>query len=701
MKEYVLQPSAPKNLKIDYERELNAEQFAVVRDGDGMALVLAGAGSGKTRTIVYRVAWLLEHGVAPSEILLLTFTNRAAREMVERVEALLGFYPEGLWAGTYHSIANRLLRRYADAIGFQSNFSILDQEDARDLIAMCVKECGVDTTGKRFPKSTVLQSIISYSRNSRAGISDTLEKMHPKFLPIRSEIERVADRYRDQKRLQNAMDFDDLLVLLLELLTTNPGIAEALSTGFRYILVDEFQDTNSIQADIVKILARVHENLLVVGDDAQSIYSFRAADIANILDFPKQYEHVAVYRLTMNYRSTPQILSIANSVIANNTKQFEKELQSMAGGGAKPEMIPTSSSRQEAEFIAQKILDLRNGGVELNEIAVLFRATYHSQSLEFELLKRDIPYDYRGGLRFFERSHIKDAVAHVRIAENMKDLTAWSRILRIHPGLGLAGSVKIAEEASRYDSLPEFFALYAPKGKRAQAGFAGAKRICEKMLLAGGTPSERIRAIASSDDYRAYLEMTFPNFEERIEDIEQFALFAEQFTDAETFLATISLTDEWGAGSQKPAFEEARVVLSTIHQAKGLEWRAVFVMHLAEGMFPHSRAYEDEAQMEEERRLFYVAVTRARENLYLSYPVTAGMDRVEICQPSTFLEEIPSRQIEEVRLKSAPSYQSPYKSFHKPTTDSWEEPVIVLNELGDKMEERPMPKSFLRGGDDF
>ncbi len=700
MKEFILQGSQnPVPKKIDYANELNGQQLAVVTQGDGPCLVLAGAGSGKTRTITYRVAYLLEQGIAPEEILLLTFTNKASREMIERVEGLLGSYPKGLWAGTFHSIANRMLRRYANLVGFQPNFSILDQEDARDLLSLCVKELKISTKNKRFPRATVLNSLISFKRN-RGGVMETaVEAKHPKFLPLLDEIEQVADRYQKQKMEQNAMDFDDLLLHWLKLLKEHPHVCEELSKQFRYVLVDEFQDTNVIQAEIVKLLSGYHQNLLVVGDDAQSIYSFRAAEIKNILNFPSRYDAAKTFQMTMNYRSTPEILAVANSVIANNEGQFEKELSADRAKGDLPLVVPANTAGKEAQYIAEQIQDLYSNGMNYTEIAVLFRASFHAQALEFELMRRDIPYDYRGGLKFFERSHVKDIIAHLRVLNNVKDGMAWVRTLKIHPGIGLITAAKIARAAGEHEDLASAVAHVRIGGKKAAAGWEGSLRVMSSMLAARPLPAEQIRALAGNDDYQLYLENEFPNFRDRLDDIEQFSVFAEQYDDLGAFLDAVSLTQEFGvAQGRDRLFNEDQIVLSTIHQAKGLEWDAVFVMNVTEGSFPHARALDEDGGLEEERRLFYVAVTRARKKLFLTYPLTAGYDHIEIKQPSMFLDEIPEDQKEFVKLRSA-GYRSAvgpkWKSQARDTSrDGWEEPTIVLNDIGER-EERPMPSSFL------
>lgn len=700
MKDFTLSsPQEPNKLRIDYEKELNAEQLEVVQNGDGPTLVLAGAGSGKTRAITYRVAWLLEHGVAPSNILLLTFTNKAAKEMTHRVEALFGIYPQGLWSGTFHSVANKLLRQYAPLVGFAPNFSILDTDDSKDLVGICVKELKIDTKARRFPSASVLHSLLSFRANKNCSIESAVQEKHPNFLPLLSEIEEVARLYPLYKRQQNAMDFDDLLLKLLELLREHPDVAEHLADQFQYILVDEFQDTNVIQAEIVHRLAKKHQNILVVGDDAQSIYSFRAADIQNILSFPKQYEKAKTYKLVTNYRSTPEILSVANKVIEQNTEQFHKELRAVCQTGELPCVVPAQNVNQEAQYIVDQLLEFHAEGTPLREIAILFRAAFHSQALEFELMKRDIPYEYRGGMKFFERAHIKDAVAHLRITHNVKDGMAWIRALKIHPGLGVVTATKITRQCAELEDIAHAKDVTI-NGKKAGSGWLGFVRILKDLLNVRRVPSELIRAFAANDDYHLYLENEYPNYRERLDDLEQFAIFAEQFQDIGQFLEAVSLTDEYTAVRERGAVEDTdKIILSTIHQAKGLEWDHVFVINLVEGGFPHSRSYEERNGLEEERRLFYVAITRARKNLFLTYPMTAGYETLELKQPSTFLEEIPKKSIETVRLRQPRTFASRGSSFYGGNSD-YEEPSIVLDDLGERVA-KPMPASFLRDIDEL
>ncbi len=689
MKEFVLSVGVHGSRKIDYEKELNPEQLDVVLHGDGPCLVLAGAGSGKTRTITYRVASLLDHGVPADQILLLTFTNKAAREMLSRVEGLLGASLTGLWGGTFHSVANRILRMYAPAVGHTANFTILDQEDSRDLIKVCIKDLDIDTTARRFPSPANIQAMVSYSRNAARNIRDVVEQKHPNFIDLIPTIERIAELYENRKRTSDALDFDDLLIRLRDLLYNNESVKQRLASQFRYILVDEYQDTNTVQADIIRQLASVHRNILVVGDDAQSIYSFRAAEIKNILQFPDRYPETHVFHLTTNYRSTPEILDVANAVIKQNRDQFKKKLKAVRNRFEKPSVVPAATAAQEAQYIAEQMLRIRDEmNAPLSSMAVLFRAAFHSQALEFELMKRDIPYDYRGGMKFFERAHIKDVVAHTRLLSNPKDETAWVRVLGLYGGIGLATAGKIIEALRGCERMQDAIASEISLPSRAVRGWQQCSLLFKKVLTAGSHPSDIIRAVIANG-YDEYLEAEYPDFRDRLEDLEQFALFADGYTELKTFLDEVSLTDEYGASRRgAEPVEEERVVLSTIHQAKGLEWPVVFIMHLADGKFPSPRALNEDGGLEEERRLFYVATTRAQKQLFLSYPITGGESLI-LNQPSQFLQEIPKGIVEEVRLRSmgaTPRWKPP------PAFDSDDEPTIVLDSSGEK-KERPRPVS--------
>jgi DNA helicase-2/ATP-dependent DNA helicase PcrA len=640
--------------RIDYAKELNAEQLAVVHEGDGPCLVLAGAGSGKTRTIIYRVAYLIEQGVNPGNILLLTFTNKAAGEMRKRLAELLGeSRANGLWSGTFHSVANRLLRLHAPLVGFTSSFTILDTDDSKSLIKACIKECGLDNKsgGKRFPSPAVVREVVSYAQNAGIALLDALQLKYPNYLPLADDFSQVADRYRAKKIEANAMDFDDLLANLLELLDKDEHVRANLQDRFQHILVDEYQDTNFIQSAIVSRLAGGDRpNVLAVGDDAQSIYSFRAADIRNILDFPQHFPGTRIFKLTTNYRSTPQILDLANEVIAYNKEQFHKELSAIKKPAAKPRVKPMPSASREALYLADRLEQSLSDGVPASEIAVLFRATFHSQQLEFELMRRGVEYEYRGGLKFFERAHVKDVLAFLRVRLNPLDEASWRRLLLMQPGIGEVSAGKLFQAIRAAGNFATALALdvAALFSNKVSSGWRPLRQTLEALKGAKGEPADQIRAILKSP-YLDYLEAEYPNFRERTEDLEQLATFAEKYKDCGDFLAEVSLDDSAYGKNANPtaeAYRQPKVVLSTVHQSKGLEWDTVFVMHLTATSFPNKNALMEDGGLEEERRLFYVAVTRAKRQLLLTHPATVGRDSFNYEGPSRFLEEISPASVE-------------------------------------------------------
>lgn len=425
MKKYVIkrdENSLPEKLT-RYRQELNEQQFRVVTAKPAPALVVAGAGTGKTRTITYRVAYLIEQGVSPQRILLATFTNRAAREMLKRVEMLTGSQNvHRIWGGTFHRIANLILRRHAVSIGFNSNYSILDSEDSKDFINVCIEEAAIDTTAKRFPKPEVIQNIISYANNTDQPIEEVIIKKYPYFEMLSQQIKRVDFVYIERKKERNVMDYDDLLLNWKRLLIEKPDIAAVYAQQFQHILVDEYQDTNKLQAELIDLLAVKHKNVMVVGDDAQSIFAWRGAEFTNIYEFPQRYPNAETYKLEKNYRSTPEILGLANVSIANNRKQFPKTLEAVKRSKDwKPALIPCGDVEQQSAFIASRILELRDEGTSLEEIGVLYRSHYHSIELQLELTRRNIPYRVQSGVRFFEQAHIKDVISYLRIIANPRD----------------------------------------------------------------------------------------------------------------------------------------------------------------------------------------------------------------------------------------------------------------------------------------
>ncbi len=668
-RQYTLNRPAGPALKIDYAAQLNPQQHEAVTAAPGPALVIAGAGSGKTRTLTYRVAYLVENGVSPSSILLLTFTNKAAREMLERVTALVPHDLAGLWSGTFHSIGNRMLRTHAEAAGFRPGFSIMDREDQQDMIDSVLAGAGIDTKDKRFPKGEVLGDIYSYAINTGRGIGEVLAEKYPYFLPLEGEIAALQKKYEERKRSANSLDFDDLLVKPLRMMERTPSVAEHYQNRFQFILVDEYQDTNHIQAEFIDILGARHRNVMVVGDDAQAIYSWRGADFKNILEFPKRYPGAVVYKIETNYRSVPEVLEVANAAIAGNARQFHKELHAAREGGhVKPGLVPLADSNQQAQFVAQRILELRDEGLELNEIAVLYRAHYHSMELQMELTRHGIPFAITSGLRFFEQAHVKDVAAFMKFAVNPRDEVAFKRMARLLPGIG----ARTAEElwAGVFAKLGDDVA--PDEGEQQGPGFESFHKLLFEQKVPAKSrkawqqlvytldeiaphgqphaPAEMIGAVIEAV-YDDYLKAKFPNYEQRREDLQVLENYARQYQKTAEFLDQLalvtSLETEGELGTRRE--EDEMVNLSSVHQAKGLEWKAVFVIWMADGMFPSSRSLESDGAIEEERRLFYVAVTRAKDELYLTYPLmklNAGYGEM-FQRPSRFLGEVPAGLLEE------------------------------------------------------
>jgi DNA helicase-2/ATP-dependent DNA helicase PcrA len=684
-REYTLQraPSAA-TISIDYAGELNEQQYAAVTAPPGPLLVIAGAGSGKTRTLTYRVAYLLENGVDPRNILLLTFTNKAARQMLDRVANLLPVDASGLWGGTFHSVGNRMLRRHGSALGYSSGFTIMDREDQKDLLNSVIAGAGIDPKEIRFPKGDVLADIFSFVVNTERPIEELLAEKFPYFLPLLEQIKDVQARYERRKKSTNSLDFDDLLEKTLRMLKEHDEIAAFYRRQFQFILVDEYQDTNKIQADFIDLLAADHQNVMVVGDDAQSIYSWRGANFQNILAFPRRYPNAQVFKIELNYRSVPEILQVANAAISANVQQFRKNLSATRlTNSIKPAMVALNDGGEQSQFIAQRILELRDEGVELNEIAVLYRAHYHAVELQLELSRRGIPYQITSGIRFFEQAHIKDVAAFIRFVANPHDEVAFKRMVRLLPGIGGKSAENLwrAWEESLGETTPVGAGVADPGsgaaeistgmtdpgsniGERLRPLPVGARSKKSWQQLADtldeiapngqpNQPTEMIMAIVEAI-YDDYAKANFSNYELRKEDLNQLAGFARQFKDIHEFLSQLALISNLDA---EPAVNQAgdteAVNLSSVHQAKGLEFHSVFVIWLTDGMFPSARALETREAIEEERRLFYVAITRARDELYLTYPhmrLNAGYGDM-FQRPSRFLKEIPTALVEDWNVR--------------------------------------------------
>lgn len=656
-REYVLNRPAPAAPAIDYKNELNEQQHEAVTAPPGPALVIAGAGSGKTRTLIYRVAYLIENGVPPYAILLLTFTNKAAREMLERVTNVLPHDISGLWGGTFHSIGNRILRRDPEAAGFAKGFSIMDREDQEDMLAAVIAAAGIDPKEKRFPKAQVVGDIFSFSINTGRSIDEVMAEKYPYFLEFAPKLREIHGKYEKRKQSANSLDFDDLLEKPLRMLREHAELADRYQRQFQFVLVDEYQDTNRIQAEFIDILGARERNVMVVGDDAQSIYSWRGANFQNILDFPKRYPEAKIYKIETNYRSAPQILEVANAAIEANVRQFPKNLQAVREPAAlKPGLVPLKDSNQQALFVTQRILDLREEGIELNEIAVLYRAHYHSMELQMELTRHGVPFQITSGIRFFEQAHVKDVASFLKFVVNPRDELAFKRIARLLPGIGARSAEQLWDKiatANPAELQARVAALKVPT-KAAKPWAQLVHTLAE--IAPGGVPNPPAEMIAAVLEaiYDDYLKAKFPNYEARREDLNVLANYARQYESAGDFLAELALMTSLESQSElgAPEQDDEMVNLSSVHQAKGLEWRVVFVVWMSDGMFPSSRSLESEEAIEEERRLFYVAVTRAKDELYLTWPamrLNAGYGEM-FQRPSRFLNELPKHLLEEWQI---------------------------------------------------
>ena len=646
----------------DYAAELNPEQYQAVTTTAQRALVLAGAGSGKTRTLTYRVAYLLEQGVPPWRILLLTFTNKAAREMLERVTALTGTDARSLWGGTFHSIAFRILRRHAERLGYMPGFTIFDSDDQKSLMRALVKQhAGKMKKSDRFPKPEVLLSLHSLAVNTEDSWEHVLRTRYAALERHTDTISAIFHDYAARKKALNAMDFDDLLTNLHRLLREHEDLRADFQGRFRHVLVDEYQDTNAPQDRIVALLSGgEHSSLMAVGDDAQSIYSWRGADVSHILHFTETYPGASLYHITTNYRSTPAILAVSNAAIALNSNQISKELRAARPGTSmRPVVLPAPGNHEEARFVADRIDALMGSGIPGKDIAVLYRAHFHSLDVQMQLTRSHIPFRITSGLRFFEQAHVKDVVAFLRLLSNPRDEIAFRRIVTTFQGVGEVTAGKIWQEwlrcagewlAAHPDStrleqphtLVMKSAAVPPKARPHWQAFLSLMDSLhpeDAELL----PAELVHTV---QEYLApYLRTAYENYEDRIEDIGQLARTVGEEHDLEAFLSQVALLSE----TDQDAMDDDCVTLSTIHQAKGLEWKVVFIIFLADGLFPHSRVLEtgDTAALEEETRLFYVAVTRAQDQLYMSFPRYNGRGYdMQYCPPSRFLTAMPEELLD-------------------------------------------------------
>jgi DNA helicase-2/ATP-dependent DNA helicase PcrA len=653
-KQYLLKTAVPAFAhpsKLDYRKELNEAQYQAATMVQGPLLIIAGAGTGKTRTLVYRVAHLIDIGVDPRSILLLTFTRRAAEEMLRRASLLIDNRCSQVAGGTFHSFGNLVLRQYGRRIDLPPSFTIMDRTDSEDAIQLLRGEMGLSNKEKRFPRKQTVAEIFSMSLNKQTTVSQLIEDEYPHLYESLDDLLRLHEGYAEYKSTKTLVDYDDLLTKLKQLLESQEEVRRRLSETYRFIMVDEYQDTNHLQAQIVRLLASAHDNVAVVGDDAQSIYSFRGADFRNIMDFPKAFPGTRIVKLEENYRSTQPILSLTNEIIARAKERYEKKLYTHKREGDTPVLVQAESEQMQSRFVCQKILELREEGVPLWDMAVLFRSSFHSFDLEIELARHNIPFIKRGGFQFMETTHIKDLLAHLRVLANPCDAVSWNRILLLLEGIGAQMSQKVTRSLLSSSQPIERLRSFEAKGKIA----LGLKTLAQ--VLEGAAEAERPAEQAQylMQYYLPLLKRHHPeDYPKRLKDLEHFYGITERYRSLERLLSDMALEppNDSVAGVLAVDPDEGPLVLSTIHSAKGLEWHSVFILWALEGRFPSFYNISSDQDLEEERRLLYVAATRAKENLFITYPIKIfdrGL-RIVLSRPSQFIEGIPEDLLEPMAL---------------------------------------------------
>jgi DNA helicase-2/ATP-dependent DNA helicase PcrA len=641
-------PPSNRHFQIQYETELNSAQLEAVMATEGPLLVIAGAGSGKTRTLTYRVARMVEEGVAPASILLLTFTRKAAQQMLSRASGLLDRRCESVAGGTFHSFGNLILRRYGSALGLASNFSIFDRVDSEALIGMLRKEVGAAASGRALPRKHTLANIFSRAVNKMIPLEDVVYEDYPHLTGELEAMDKIFQSYKHYKKENNFLDFDDLLVYQLKLLKNNPDLRDRISSAYQYVMVDEYQDTNKIQAQILYLLTGANQNIMVVGDDSQSIYAFRGANFRNIMKFPDMFPGTRVIALEENYRSVQPILTLTNSIIKQAKEKYTKNLFTRKTGGSLPVLVNTQSENEQSLYIVDKIQQLRQQGIELNQIAVLFRAGFHSFDLEIELTRSRIPFIKVGGFKFVESAHIKDVLAHLRVLANPYDRISWYRILLLIAKIGPAGAQKIYEAI-----VAEGVGVAGLQSVNLKSAAAKGLQRLKDLFAVVDTLKMPLEHIGETiiEYYLPILKDRYDDHPKRAKDLEQLVAIMERYSSLEKFLTDMALEPPNTAvdgtfTANNP--EEDRLVLSTIHSAKGLEWHTVFIIWALDGRFPSSHALHKEGELEEELRLMYVAATRACQNLYFTYP-NQVYDRslgIVLNHPSRFIDMMPDDILE-------------------------------------------------------
>jgi len=626
---------------INYQQELNPSQYEAASAVEGAYLIIAGAGTGKTRTLVYRVSRLIEMGYNPKSILLLTFTRKAANEMMNRAALLLDNRCSKINGGTFHSFANLILRKYSKAANLDPSFTILDQGDSQDIINLIRTQAGFISKEKRFPNKTTLNKVFSLSVNTGRKAEEIIEEDYPHFEDQLEKILEIQKIFYNYKRKNNLLDYDDLLIYLRDFLNDFGSAAKSLLSSIKFLMVDEYQDTNILQADIVKGLTQINRNIMVVGDDSQSIYSFRGANFKNIIDFPKLYPNTKIIKLEENYRSIQPILDFTNHIIKNSTEKYSKNLYTVKNGGELPHIVAASTENLQSKYIVEKILELREEGVPLTDIAVLFRSSFFSFDLEIELSKANIPFQKFGGMKFIETAHIKDVLAFLRITANPKDVVSWYRVLLLHEGVGPKTAQKILDDLAAASLTIKADPDSQTKWKYSDS-IAKLFRLLYKLHTEKSLPPEKVQLVF--DYYWTIFKAKYDDFNKRKKDLEIFHNITENYRSLDSLLADMAIEPIIDSVIDVEAedSENEFVSLSTIHSAKGLEWHSVFIIHAVEGFFPSSRSLEKLETLEEERRLMYVASTRAKQNLFITYPMNlfdreAGMT---LSKPSRFISEM-------------------------------------------------------------
>lgn len=642
VKKYVLRKQQTGAVyKIAYEKELNPAQLDAVKFDKGAVLVIAGAGSGKTKTLTYRVARLIESGVAPENILLLTFTKKAADEMLNRAVMILDSRCEKVAGGTFHSFSNAILRKYSSYLDLKSNFTIIDRADAEDVINH-IRGQIIDKGEKRFPRKGTILDIYSKAINKNMAAQAVIEQEYRQFEHCTEKINEISREYAIYKRKNSLLDYDDLLLYLKTLLSSNEELRKKISNQYKYILIDEYQDTNSLQADIIKLLASEHGNVMAVGDDSQSIYSFRGANFRNIMEFPRIFSDTKIIKLEQNYRSSKNILALTNEVIKKAKEKYSKTLFSTIDSVEKPALICTKDMQTEAEFICQRILELQEEDVPLDDIAVLARSARMTYNLEIELAKKSIPYRKFGGLKFIETAHVKDIIAYLRIILNPTDVISLNRVLLLLDGVGSQTAAKLLPilTAPAANGTPALPAKCSDNIKKLFVTVEEARKTVFK-------PAQVVEKVL--EYYYPIMSGKYDDYTKRQKDLEHFLYLAEQYNDLEDFLSDLALEPpDSSVGDVDGAQKDECLTVSTIHSAKGLEWKAVFIIGAVDGRFPSVFSFNSPEELDEELRLMYVATTRAKTYLHITYPIdmydhATGM---VLSKPSRFLEDLPPDVLE-------------------------------------------------------